>query len=53
MNAFELTHQALMSNVIDDKIKLTQQLQSLSIDQKLNYTIFKNKRYKYGKIISF
>jgi uncharacterized ferritin-like protein (DUF455 family) len=37
MNAFKLTHQALMSNVIDDKIKLTQQLQLLSINQKLSY----------------
>ncbi len=37
MNAFELVYCALMSDIIDDKIKLTQQLYILNINHKLYY----------------
>ncbi len=37
MDTFELAHRALMSRSIDEKIHLTQQLHTLSINQQLDY----------------
>ncbi len=37
MNTFELAHHALMSRSTDEKIRLTQQLHMLSVNQQLNY----------------
>ncbi|MBA5248534.1 MAG: ferritin-like domain-containing protein [Gammaproteobacteria bacterium] len=40
MNAFELAHNALMSPCIDEKIKRTQQLHTLNVNQQLDYNPF-------------
>jgi uncharacterized ferritin-like protein (DUF455 family) len=38
MNAFELAYRALMSETIAEKIELTRQLHTLSVNQQLNYS---------------